>query len=71
MRDEAQKHADKKQLDTEYTLWDSITWSLRTGNTTMMIGIKNLGQWYFPGGPVVKTPHFQFRGHRFHPWLGN
>ena len=21
----------------------------------------------FPGGPVVKTPHFQCRGHGFHP----
>lgn len=25
----------------------------------------------FPGGSRVKTPCFQFRGHRFHPWLGN
>ena len=22
-------------------------------------------------GPVVKTPRFQCRGHRFDPWLGN
>ena len=21
----------------------------------------------FPGGPVVKTPHFHCRGHRFNP----
>ena len=27
--------------------------------------------WDFPGGPVLKTPHFQCRGHRFHPWSGN
>ena len=25
----------------------------------------------FPGGPVVKTPHFQCRGQVFDPWLGN
>ena len=25
----------------------------------------------FPGGPVVKTPHSQCRGHRFNPRLGN
>ena len=24
-----------------------------------------------PGGPVVKTLHFQCRRHGFHPWLGN
>ena len=27
--------------------------------------------WDFPGGPVVKTPSFQCRGHRFDPRLGN
>ena len=25
----------------------------------------------FPGGPVVKTPCFQRRGHGFDPWLEN
>ena len=25
----------------------------------------------FPGNPVVKTPHFQCRGPRFSPWLGD
>ena len=25
----------------------------------------------FPGGPVVKTPCFHFRGHGFDPWSGN
>ena len=25
----------------------------------------------FPGGPVVKTPHFQCRGPGFDPWSGN
>ena len=24
----------------------------------------------FPGGPVVKTPHFRCRGHGFSPWWG-
>ena len=27
--------------------------------------------WDFPGGPVVKTPYFQCRGHKFNPWSGN
>ena len=25
----------------------------------------------FPGSPVVRTPHFPCRGHRFSPWTGN
>ena len=25
----------------------------------------------FPGGPVIKTPHFHCRGPGFHPWSGN
>ena len=25
----------------------------------------------FPGGVVVKTPYFQFRGPGFDPWSGN
>ena len=25
----------------------------------------------FPGGPVAKTPHSQYRGPRFNPWSGN
>ena len=27
--------------------------------------------WDFPGHPVVKTPHFQRREHRFNSWSGN
>ena len=27
--------------------------------------------WDFPGAPVVKTPCFHCRGHRFNPWSGN
>ena len=27
--------------------------------------------WDFLDSPVVKTPSFQGRGHRFHPWSGN
>ena len=27
--------------------------------------------WGFSGSPVVKTPRFHFRGHRFNPWLVN
>ena len=25
----------------------------------------------FPGGPVLKMPHFQRRAQGFDPWLGN
>ena len=25
----------------------------------------------FPGGPVIKIPHSQCRGHGFDPWLGD
>ena len=25
----------------------------------------------FPGGPVVKTPHFHCRAHGLDPWWGN
>jgi len=25
----------------------------------------------FPGGPMAKTPHSQYRGPRCDPWLGN
>ena len=35
------------------------------------MGIKRSGLWDFPGGPVVKTPCFHCRGHRFDPWSGN
>ena len=27
--------------------------------------------WNFPGGPVVKTLHFDCSGHEFDPWSGN
>ena len=39
------------------------------------LGQREQGQkWWgrdFPGGPVVKTPHFQCRRHGFDSWLGN
>ena len=25
----------------------------------------------FPGSPVVRTPNFQYRGHKLDPWSGN
>jgi len=34
-------------------------------------GIKNKKKGDFPGGPVVMTPGFYCRVHRFDPWLGN
>ena len=33
--------------------------------------IKKLKGRDFPGGPVVKTPRFYCREHRFYPWSGN
>ena len=30
--------------------------------------VKVLGLWDFPGGPVIKTLHFQCRGYRFNSW---
>ena len=33
--------------------------------------IRKLKHMDFPGGPVVKTPHFQSKGHGFNPWSGN
>ena len=32
---------------------------------------KKYGLQDFPGSPVVKTPHFQCRGHGFSLWSGN
>ena len=32
---------------------------------------KNIYSWDFPGGPVAKNPHSQFRDPRFGPWAGN
>ena len=26
------------------------------------------GRWDFPSGPVVRTPRFCCRGHKFDPW---
>ena len=35
------------------------------------INIQKFFAFLYTGGPVVKTPCFQCRGHRFNPWLGN
>ena len=39
--------------------------------TNDLISIQEVRKRDFPGGPVVKTPQFQCRGLRFHPWWGN
>ena len=36
-----------------------------------MASIKKSTNGEFPGGPVVRTPHFHCRGPGFNPWLGN
>ena len=33
--------------------------------------VKKVKRRDFPGGPVVKTPHFHCRGRVFEPWSGN
>ena len=38
--------------------------------TKVILVLKN-ELWYFPDSPLIKTPGFQCRGHRFYPWLGN
>ena len=32
---------------------------------------KSIQEQNFPGGPVVGTPPYQFRGPEFYPWSGN
>lgn len=46
------------------TLWPTE----KTGSSINMSFQESLG--VFLGGPVVKTPHCQFRGHGFEPWSG-
>ena len=38
-----------------------------------MVKIKKRGKKKqdFPGGPVVRTPHFENRGHGVSPWSGH
>ena len=33
--------------------------------------VKGSPAWDFAGGPVVKTPSFQYEEHGFSPWWGN
>ena len=51
-------------------------WELRTSEYGAFYKVMNMAQFLkkwkyrdFPGGPVVKTPRFHCRGHRFNPWL--
>ena len=32
---------------------------------------KKLKDWDFPGGPVVRTPSFHYKGPGFDAWLGS
>ena len=43
----------------------------KRAQTMLIKHLKNISAWDFPGGPVVKIPCFQCRGHRFHSWSGN
>ena len=50
-------------------LQSSTLWSTeKTGSSINMSFKESLG--VFPRGPVVKTPHCQFREHGFDPWSG-
>ena len=42
-----------------------------TSQLCLFFPIKESLTWDFPGSPVVKTPGFQCRGHKFNPCLGN
>ena len=46
------------------SLWSLATWCI------IMRRLENVRR-DFPGGPVVKTPHFQCRGCEFDPWSEN
>ena len=43
----------------------------KRAQTMLIKHLKNISAWDFPGGPVVKIPCFQCRGHGFHSWSGN
>ena len=49
----------------QHTKWSFLTASVTCTEPEM----KNV--WGFPGGPVVKTPQFQCRGHGCDPQSGN
>ena len=36
-----------------------------------LVGSRGKKKWDFPGSPVVRTPCFYCRGHRFNPWSGS
>ena len=51
--------------------WASkLNWNFKLAHLCYL-PFKNIIIHNFPGGPVVKTPCFQCRGLRFHPWSGN
>ena len=49
------------------------SWTRSSGKMESWIEppVKEQKSWDFPGGPVVKTLHFQRRGHGFDLWSGN
>ena len=36
-----------------------------------LYAVRYAPSWDFPGGPMVKTPHFQCRRFGFDPWSGS
>ena len=53
-------------MSQEFYFW---VYTPEKGTSTK--GHKHVNSWDFPGGPVVKTPSCQCRGHRFNSWSGN
>ena len=56
--------------------WQGLIWFLPADLVMceLLLNIKFLKKKQerdIPGGPVVKTPHFQCRGCEFNPWLEN
>ena len=60
-----------KKLKTELPYAPAIPLQVIYLEKTKGTNSKIYMQQDFAGGPVVKTPHFQRRGHRFNPWSEN
>ena len=53
----------------QFHQWDQ--WARTWRNVNSMCSHRKTSFRDFPGGPVVRTPHFHCRGHRVDPWSGN
>ena len=53
------------------SLFLSLEWAITIKPCWWRGGGERVKCWDFSGSPVVKTPHFKRRVHKFHPWSGN